>query len=110
MYTLTRLGRVVVTVGAALVLATGLSTSAQAATGHLAYRSTNGEELTLDNPHNGECFLLVSGARRADNNSDTRATFYEEPGDCESPVVGTLQPRTARSFEGGTIPRSVKFG
>ncbi|GGY01218.1 hypothetical protein [Streptomyces hiroshimensis] len=110
MYTLTRLGRVATTVGAALVLATGLSTSAQAATGQFDYASANGEDLTFDNPRNGECFLLVGGALRADNDTDTRATFYEEPGDCESRVVGTLQPHMARSFQGGTIPHSVKFG
>ncbi|MFI6006720.1 hypothetical protein ACIA98_41355 [Streptomyces sp. NPDC051366] len=109
-YTCTRLSRVAVTVGAALVLVTGLSASAQAATGQFDYASANGEELTIDAPDNGECYLLVAGALRADNDTDTRATIYEGPGDRDSPVVGTLQPSMARSFEGGTIPRSVKFG
>ncbi|MBB5119534.1 hypothetical protein [Streptomyces eurocidicus] len=110
MHTLTRLGRFAVTAGAALVLATGLTTSAQAASGTFSYTSTNGEEYVFDNPQNGECRLLVEGARVADNGTGAKATFYTEPGDCESAVVATLPPGMAKSFEGGAIPRSVQFG
>ncbi|MCD9142889.1 hypothetical protein [Streptomyces albireticuli] len=110
MYALTRLGRVAVAAGAALVLVTGLSTSAQAATGPFDYVSVTHGDLTLDDPDNDVCFLLPGGALRATNGTNTRATLYAEPGDCESQVVGTLQPGMARNFEGGTLPRAVQFG
>lgn len=111
MHTLTRLGRIAVTAGAALVLATGLTTSAQAASGSFGYKSTGGDMFTLNDPQNGECFLLIQGgAQVAENDTDTRATFYAEPGDCESAVVATLPPGMAKNFDGGTIPRSVQFG
>ncbi|ARZ68391.1 hypothetical protein SMD11_2742 [Streptomyces albireticuli] len=111
MHALTRLGRAVVTAGAALVLTTGLATSAQATTGHFSYASGSGEALGFDDPDDGECYLLVSGALRAENGTHAKATFYAEPGDCESAVVGSpLPPGMARSFQGGTIPRSVQFG
>ncbi|MFF0561476.1 hypothetical protein [Streptomyces sp. NPDC004266] len=92
------------------MLATGLATGAQAATGPLDYVSADGDEYTLEDPADGECFLLVGGARTANNGTNARATFYEEPGDCESQTLGTLQPGMARSFEGGTLPRAVRFG
>lgn len=110
MYVLTRLGRIAGTVGAAFVMATGLATGAQAATGPLGYISADGDEYTLENPADGECFLLVGGARSVDNGTNARATFYEEPGDCGSRILGTLQPGMAWNFEGGTLPRAVQFG
>lgn len=91
------------------MLVIGLTANAQGATGQFRHTPENGEDFAVGDPADGECHLLIDGALRADNGTDTPATFYQ--GDCESAVVGEpLQPGTARSFEAGTVPRSVTFG
>ncbi|MEU1818813.1 hypothetical protein ABZ543_27030 [Streptomyces roseifaciens] len=107
MQSLRNVVRTAVTLGAALALFTGLSTSAQAATGDFTYVNANEDDLTLHNPKNGECFLLVSGARRAANRTNTKATVFAEHG-CEGSRL-TMQPNTSMTF-GGADPHSVMFG
>ncbi|MCA6091120.1 hypothetical protein LE181_02905 [Streptomyces sp. SCA3-4] len=99
--------RPAVAVGAALALFTGMSTSAQAATGDFTYINVNGDDFTLHAPENGECFLLVSGARSANNRTNTRATVFAEQG-CEGSRL-VMQPGTSVNF-GAAVPHSVMFG
>ncbi|MFG2334119.1 hypothetical protein ACGFMM_31565 [Streptomyces sp. NPDC048604] len=100
--------RVVATTVAALALATGLSTNAQAANGTLHYVNVNGDDFTTENPANGECFLLVSGAIRVDNRTDSEATVYSDHG-CEDPLGSPMPPFSSRDF-GEPVPHSVMFG
>ncbi|MEU9214174.1 hypothetical protein AB0D27_41355 [Streptomyces sp. NPDC048415] len=108
MYALNRVGRLAVTAGAALVLFTGMTTTAQAATGPFSYTSVDGRVFDSENPENGECFLLVGGAAQVRNGTDSRATVYEEPGDCESRVIDTVPSHTTRNYS--DTPHSVRFG
>ncbi|MFE5331128.1 hypothetical protein ACFRCG_32545 [Embleya sp. NPDC056575] len=108
MYSLKRLGRMAATIGAALVLCTAMSTSgAYAATGTFTYVSPDSGALTIENPANGECLLLLEGAVQADNNTDTGARLFYDRG-CEEPLA-VLAPRQARDFD-EPIPHSVMFG
>ncbi|MFD0385527.1 hypothetical protein ACFQ2B_34185 [Streptomyces stramineus] len=95
-----------VTIGTALALFTGVSGSAQAATGDFLYTNVNGDEFTLHNPASGECFLLVSGARSAFNRTTSRASLFTEHG-CEGARL-LMQPNTSASFT-GNVPHSVMF-
>ncbi|MEU9717916.1 hypothetical protein [Streptomyces sp. NPDC047976] len=95
------------TIGAAFVLLTGLSGSAQAAAGDFTYVNVNGDDFTLHDPRNGECFLLVSGASSAVNRTNTKATVFVDHG-CEESSE-TMQPNTSVTFS-GTNPHSVMFG
>lgn len=103
-----RVRRTALTVSAALILCTGLSTSARAATGELFYRSTDGEEFTITDPDNGECFLLVGGADRVSNMTDTRATLYTDHGCEENPT--SLASHASRDFFPPLVPHSIRFG
>ncbi|GCD92423.1 hypothetical protein [Embleya hyalina] len=108
MYSLKRLGRMAATTGAALVLCTAMSTSgAYAATGTFAYDSPESGALTIENPANGECRLLLQGAVRADNHTDTDARLFRDQG-CEEPLT-VLAPGESRDFR-EPIPHSVMFG
>ncbi|MEH6372752.1 hypothetical protein V7793_00080 [Streptomyces sp. KLMMK] len=95
------------TIGAALALFTGLSTSAQAASGDFTYVNVNGDSFVLHNPQNGECFLLISGAKSAANRTNAKATVFAEHG-CEGSRL-TMQPNTSMTFAGAD-PHSVMFG
>ncbi|MGW2227174.1 hypothetical protein [Streptomyces formicae] len=102
-----RLPRTVVAVLGALALVTTLPTSASAANGTLHYVNVNGDDFSTDNPVNGECYLLVSGAVHVDNGTDTTATVYADHG-CEEPLGPPLAPFSARDF-GAPVPHSVMF-
>ncbi|MGK5642765.1 hypothetical protein ACSNOK_31310 [Streptomyces sp. URMC 126] len=99
--------RAAVAVGTAAALFCGTSAGAQAATGNFTYVNVNGDDFTLHDPANGECFLLVSGAKSAVNHTNATATVFAEHG-CEGSRV-TMPPNTSVSF-GGTAPHSVRFG
>ncbi|GIG71170.1 hypothetical protein [Phytomonospora endophytica] len=104
MRTLTRAGLAAAT---AAVLALAPAGEALAAQGTFFYVGDNGEELNIDDPENGECYLLVSGARRAGNFTDTVAWVYAEHG-CEGPVI-MMTPGTMADFY-DPIPHGVMFG
>ncbi|WP_306335374.1 hypothetical protein [Streptomyces sp. KL118A] len=99
--------RTVVAVLGALALVTALPTSASAANGTLHYVNVNGDDFSTDNPVNGECYLLVSGAAHVDNGTDTTATVFGDHG-CEEILGPPLPPGTARDF-GAPVPHSVLF-
>ncbi|MBZ4323394.1 hypothetical protein [Streptomyces huiliensis] len=99
--------RAAVAVGAAAALFCGMSTSAQAATGDFTYVNVNEDDFTLHNPANGECFLLLSGAKSATNRTNATATLFEEQG-CEGSRL-TMPPGTSANF-GGNARHSVMFG
>ncbi|WP_328302181.1 hypothetical protein OG389_32130 [Streptomyces sp. NBC_00435] len=107
-YALKSAVRTTVTVGAALTLCMGLSTSAHAAAGEFRYVNVNEDDFTLENPVNGECFLLVSGARSARNATNARASLFAER-DCEGPSALVLRPGTLARFA-AAVPHSVRFG
>ncbi|MFD9306377.1 hypothetical protein ACFWCB_27590 [Streptomyces sp. NPDC060048] len=107
-YVVKSAARTTVTLGAALVLFTGLSTSAQAAGGAFQYVNVNADDFSLENPVSGECFLLVSGAREADNSTDARASLFEER-DCEGAPARVMRPGQSATF-GAAVPHSVRFG
>ncbi|MFZ3474190.1 hypothetical protein ACODT3_05170 [Streptomyces sp. 4.24] len=100
--------RTAVTLGAALTLLTGLSAGAHAAGGEFRYVNVNEDDFTLENPVNGECFLLLSGARTAENATDARASLFAER-DCEGPSMLVMRPGQSARF-GAAVPRSVRFG
>ncbi|EMF00432.1 hypothetical protein J7W19_07230 [Streptomyces mobaraensis NBRC 13819 = DSM 40847] len=99
--------RTAVAIGAAAALFCGMSANAQAATGDFTYVNVNGDDFTLHSPVDGECFLLVSGARSAANRTNATATVFAEQG-CEGSRV-TMPPHTSTDF-GGSAPHSVMFG
>ncbi|MCP3805083.1 hypothetical protein NLX83_38045 [Allokutzneria sp. A3M-2-11 16] len=103
-----RLGRAALIAGSALALfGTVAIGEAHAATGTFFYHSPESGDLEFDNPDNGECRLLLQGADRATNHTNTRVTLYFDRG-CEEPA-GTMAPGEHRAFS-DPIPRSVMFG
>ncbi|MBT2452709.1 hypothetical protein J7F03_37855 [Streptomyces sp. ISL-43] len=100
--------RTTVTLGAALALFTGLSASAHAAGGEFGYVNVNEDDFTLENPVNGECFLLLSGARKVENATNARASLFAER-DCEGPSARVMRPGESAHF-GSAAPHSVRFG
>ncbi|MFE2287472.1 hypothetical protein ACFXDJ_25285 [Streptomyces sp. NPDC059443] len=100
--------RTAVAIGAALTLFTGLSTSAQAAGGEFRYVNVNEDDFTLENPTSGECYLLLSGAKRAENATNARASLFTERG-CEGGAALVMRPGTSANF-GASVPHSVRFG
>ncbi|WP_190139400.1 hypothetical protein [Streptomyces longispororuber] len=102
-----RMGRAALAAGAALVLFAALPGSAHAATGTFFYHSTQSGDLEITDPDNGECYLLLQGADRVDNHTDTVARVYYDQG-CEE-SADLLVPGDGRDFR--TDPaRSVQFG
>ncbi|MGW6710526.1 hypothetical protein ACWGDE_37325 [Streptomyces sp. NPDC054956] len=101
--------RTTVTLGAALVLFTGVSGSAHAAGGEFRYVNVNQDDFTLENPENRTCFLLLSGARRAENTTNARATLFAER-DCEGLTTRVMQPGQSAVFPAAAAPHSVRFG
>ncbi|MFH9073617.1 hypothetical protein [Streptomyces alboflavus] len=100
--------RAALALGAALALFTALPTStAYAANGTFFYHSPESGDLEMEDPDNGECYLLLQGADSASNQTDTKATLHFDQG-CEEPA-GTLLPGQSKSF-GAPIPHSVQFG
>lgn len=100
--------RMSVAFGAALVLSAGQVADAQAATGDFSYVNVNGDDFTLHDPPNGECFLLVGGAQSAANHTDSRAVLYSEHG-CEGGARLVMERGTSARF-GASVPHSVMFG
>ncbi|MGH4031804.1 hypothetical protein ACQB60_23060 [Actinomycetota bacterium Odt1-20B] len=104
----TRLGRAALAAAAALAAFIALPAgTAHAATGTLFYHSSQSGDLELDDPDNGECYLLLQGATSAHNDTDTVATVYSDQG-CEQ-ILDTLVPGDGRDFT-DPLAHSVKFG
>ncbi|MGI5204858.1 hypothetical protein ACQEU6_25175 [Spirillospora sp. CA-108201] len=100
--------------GAILVLAVSAVAPAPAsavgvrATGTFFYHSPDSGDLEIEDPHNGDCRLLLQGATSARNQTDARAAFFLDRL-CEEPANITLVPGATRSFA-APIPHSVMFG
>ncbi|GGV31781.1 hypothetical protein [Streptomyces spectabilis] len=103
-----RVGRAALAAAAALAVFTALPTStAHAADGIFFYHSPESGDLEIEDPDNGECYLLLQGADAVYNDTDTEATVYYDHG-CEE-AAETLEAGEERGyFE--PLPHSVKFG
>ncbi|MCI3935390.1 hypothetical protein [Streptomyces sp. AN091965] len=103
-----RIGRAALAAATALAVFTALPAgTAHAATGTFFYHSSQSGDLEIDDPDNGECYLLLQGADSVNNGTDTIATVYFDQG-CEE-RADTLAPGQERGyFE--PLPHSVQFG
>ncbi|MFF5126618.1 hypothetical protein ACFY41_06695 [Streptomyces syringium] len=104
MLTLARLGRLGMAVGMAAVLATGLATSAQAATGTIQYFDVNGQEFRITNPPDNVCLTLRVRAAQIDNETNKSVDVYL--GTACNTFVTNLPPGRGVSSVGG--PQSVR--
>ncbi|MFF2999797.1 hypothetical protein ACFVTC_35415 [Streptomyces sp. NPDC057950] len=105
MFTLARMGNLGLAVGSAGVLAAGLSTSAQVATGALRYFSISGQEFRITNPPDNVRINLQVRPDLIANQTDKTMTVH--PGaDCALFVLN-LDPGRSVAHIGG--PRSVRF-
>ncbi|MEV4926606.1 hypothetical protein [Streptomyces roseoverticillatus] len=104
---LSRAGRAALALGAALALATGLSTSAHGAAGSFTYRSTGGTVGNFVDPSNNTCFFFEFPASRAENNTNTRAKVYNSAF-CGGGVVRDV-PAHGTVDVGGDSLNSVQF-
>lgn len=104
-----RLARTFLVAGSAAVLITGVSTSAQAASGTLFYnRQDTGSRQAIQNPPDDTCIAMPGGGEVVDNFTDTVATLYRDEA-CTIPQ-DTLQPYESGVYGGATVPYSVYFG
>jgi hypothetical protein len=100
-----RLGRLSLAVGAAVVLAVGVSTEAQAATGALRYFSVSGQEFRINNPPDNVCINLQVQPDLLANQTDKAMNVYSGT-NCTFFVLN-LEPGRSVAHIGG--PRSVLF-
>ena len=105
MFALARLGRLGLAAGAAAVLAAGLATSAQAATGALRYFSITGQEFRVDNPPDNVCINLRVRPDLIANQTNKTMRVYFGAG-CTSFTLD-LEPGRSAAHIGG--PQSVRF-
>ncbi|MEU1185204.1 hypothetical protein ABZ464_47885 [Streptomyces sp. NPDC005820] len=75
MISVAHMSRLGVAAGAAAVLATGLTTSAQAATGNIQWFNSTGEHLIV-NPPDGVCIAFGGHAQLVANNTDKTVNVY----------------------------------
>ncbi|MEU8034264.1 hypothetical protein AB0C13_37730 [Streptomyces sp. NPDC049099] len=95
--------------GCAVMLALGMTTNAQAASGTLTYvRADTGDTSTIDNPPDQFC-LFVNDALSAHNDTNSTATFYADSFCDPNQFLGVAQPGQGVSF-GSVHPMSVRFG
>lgn len=73
---LARLARLGLTVGTAVVLAVGLTSSAEAATGNIRYFSASGQEARIDNPPDNVCINLRFRAQLLANNTNKTVSYF----------------------------------
>ncbi|GHE10328.1 hypothetical protein [Streptomyces alanosinicus] len=105
-----RLGRAVVAVGGALILATALGTSSHAATGTLTYvRADTGGMSSFDDPSDGFCYFVGGGALSAHNDTNSTALFFADSFCDPNQFVGAAQPGQGVTFT-SQAPLSVRFG
>ncbi|MGW1600147.1 hypothetical protein [Streptomyces eurythermus] len=103
MFRIAHAARLALTAGTAVVLAVGLSSSAQAATGNIRYISSSGQAFQIDNPPDGVCLDLRARARILGNNTDHSLAYYFNA-DCAN-FTGVLPPGGAVSYQN---PLSVR--
>ncbi|MET9645899.1 hypothetical protein ACFZB6_07860 [Streptomyces syringium] len=104
MFALARLGRLGLSVGMAAVLVTGLSTTAQAATGNIRYFNVNGQEFTVTDPPDNLCITLQARASSLVNETNKTVSVYL--GTSCATFVTDLEPGRGVSHVGG--PQSVR--
>ncbi|WP_331773131.1 hypothetical protein OG948_57960 (plasmid) [Embleya sp. NBC_00888] len=104
MLALTHLVRTGLAVGTAVVLATGLTTNAQAATGNFRYFNTNGQEFRVANPPDNVCITLQVRATSMSNETNKTVSVYL--GTSCATFVTNLAPGRGLSYVGG--PQSVR--
>ncbi|MFG2295572.1 hypothetical protein [Streptomyces sp. NPDC048603] len=103
-----RIGRAALAGVAALAVFTALPAgSAYAANGTFFYHSSQSGDLEIDDPDNGECYLLLQGATSVGNSTDAVARVYYDQG-CEE-LADTLVPGDGRTFADPLV-HSVMFG
>ncbi|GGS02741.1 MULTISPECIES: hypothetical protein [Streptomyces] len=73
---LARLARLGLTVGTAVVLAIGLTSSAEAATGRIRYFTAGGQEFQIDNPPDNVCINLRARAQILVNETNKTVSYY----------------------------------
>ncbi|MFF8611011.1 hypothetical protein ACF06X_34475 [Streptomyces sp. NPDC015346] len=103
------MARLTLVAGSVIVLVTGVSTSAQAATGTFFYnRADTGFRESLGDPPDDTCLPMSGGAAIADNFTDTTAVLYRD----ENCTIGqdSLSPNESGVYGGATVPHSVMFG
>ncbi|MEV6250533.1 hypothetical protein AB0M38_30715 [Streptomyces sp. NPDC051742] len=101
-------GRAALAAVAAFAVFTALPTSsAHAAKGTFFYRSPQSGNLEIEDPDNGECYLLLQGADSIYNSTDTEATVYYDRG-CEEAADIVKAGEERGYFD--PLPRSVSFG
>ncbi|MGW2952833.1 hypothetical protein [Streptomyces eurythermus] len=101
-------GRVALAAAVALAVFSALPAStAHAATGTFFYHSSQSGDLEINEPDNGECYVLLQGATSVSNRTDAVARVYYDQG-CEE-VADTLVPGDGRTFI-DPFARSVTFG
>ncbi|MGW2955823.1 hypothetical protein [Streptomyces eurythermus] len=71
-----RLARLGLTLGTAAVLAIGLTSSAEAATGQIRYFSSAGQEFRIDNPPDNVCINLQVRARILVNETNKTVSYF----------------------------------
>lgn len=109
MYLYGMVGRVALAVGGSLVLAMGLTTNSQAATGTFSYqRADTGGFTTLDNPPDHFCFVLSGEAISVHNGTNSTAVLYEDAECDPNQFLDAAQPGQTLSF-GVRLPLSVRF-
>ncbi|MGQ4489737.1 hypothetical protein LRE75_35935 [Streptomyces sp. 372A] len=108
MHIVKRLARMAVVAGSALVLVTGLSTSAQAASGLFYYlRGDNQAQVDFFDPPNDTCIKLDGGVMLAANATDTTVVLYAGS-ECEG-YFAQLEPEQQVVWGVSAPVRSMKF-
>ncbi|MFE0044337.1 hypothetical protein [Streptomyces albireticuli] len=101
---LARLGRIGLAAGTAVVLATGLSTNAQAATGTIRYFD-GGQEFRISNPPDNVCINLQARPDLISNETNKTLRVFLNP-NCFT-FITDLEPGRAAAHIGG--PQSVRI-
>ncbi|MEU3754520.1 hypothetical protein AB0H17_17390 [Streptomyces olivoreticuli] len=108
MRALRRIGRVGLTIGAAVALVTGLTANAQAASGTFSRtRADTGFKEPIIDPDNDSCLPLDGGALLVDNETDAIATVFRDD-NCSAPQASLHHGETG-AFGGAAVPHSVVF-
>jgi hypothetical protein len=103
MLRIAQVARLALAAGIAAVLAVGLTSSAQAATGNIRYFSASGEEARIDNPPDNVCINLRFRAQLLANNTNKTVSYFF--GAICANFTGNLPPGRAVSYSN---PLSVR--
>ncbi|CAL9584754.1 hypothetical protein [Streptomyces sp. enrichment culture] len=103
MFRIARTARLALAAGAAAVLAVGLTSSAEAATGNIRYFSASGQEARIDNPPDNVCLNLRFRAQLLANNTNKTVSYFFNA-DCTN-FTGNLAPGRAVAYNN---PLSVR--